>query len=142
MLVLTESHSLSLQDGETLESWEAMLLGLGELCAGIGAAVADERCEPLAADGLFPAGDLARLLEVAPTPAARGAVLGIATALPFLEASEEICNGYSPEHSQRNLACSSRVLFPVVKAYSVSIAAPMRNLQRVYLDTRGFWDRV
>lgn len=101
-----------------------MLLGLAELCAGIGAAVAAERCEPLAADGLFPAGDLGRLLDACPTPAARSAVVGIATALPFLDASEEICSGYGS--SPRPKDCLS-LDTAFVSALSVSNALDSRS---------------
>ena len=75
---------------ETAESWEAVLSGVTELCAGLSAALAAGTDDPSSLSALFPAGSLSRLLGLCPSPAAIRAVLGIATALPYLPAAAEV----------------------------------------------------
>ena len=67
-----------------------MLAGVAELCAGLASAVASMGADPALLADLLPAGSLTALLAACPTPAASRAVMGMATALPFLPEAQDV----------------------------------------------------
>lgn len=69
---------------ETVEAWEAMLLGLAALCQGLGAAYNAGELEPDQAGdlGIVSEDELAQLLQLAGSPATRSAVLSMAATRP------------------------------------------------------------
>ena len=75
---------------ESPDSWEAVLAGVAELCAGLASAVASMGADPALLGDLLPAGSLTALLAACPTPTAARALMGMATALPFLPGAQDV----------------------------------------------------
>ena len=78
---VSSSHGSRMQEGESAESWQSILQGLSDLCAGLGPKLAEHADEDNSLD-VFDDADLCALYQKAQSAGARTAVLSIATAFP------------------------------------------------------------
>lgn len=82
---------MPVDEEESLAAWQALLAGLTELCAGLGAALrSGGPVEEDELSHLMPPGSLNALLLRCPGVEARQAVWRIAQELPFLPAAAEL----------------------------------------------------
>ncbi|KAF6261308.1 condensin II non structural maintenance of chromosomes subunit-domain-containing protein [Scenedesmus sp. NREL 46B-D3] len=75
---------------ESVDSWQALLAGLAEICAGVGMALQHELCDEQDVHGLFSESSLQQLLAACPGAAAERCVWRVAEALPCLAAARQL----------------------------------------------------